>query len=168
MTSTDQGRNSSYGSVDLDFWSMIEANTGIACACLMTLKPLVSRLVPGASRRSMSSAPGHMLPRLSVHPPTIGSEPSRKNGVVKKQSWLTAQLARLDRSLPTVNEADGTGRRESVQEHGPVSEGCLPPIPLALLPTASRNRQVSHNSSLIPPIEQQADEGPLESPRFGK
>lgn len=146
---------------------MIEANTGIVCACIMTLKPLVSRLVPGASRKSISSNPGQMLPGFSIHPPTIGSEPSRKNGVVKKQSWLTAQLARLDRSLPTVNEADGIAQ-EGAQENGPISEGCLPPIPLALLSTVSRNRQVSHNSSLMPPVEQQADEGPLEPPRFGK
>lgn len=146
---------------------MIEANTGIACACVMTLKPLVSRLVPSQVRKSMSSHPGQMLPGLNVHPPTIGSEPSRKNGVVKKQSWLTAQLARLDRSLQTVNEDEGAVR-ETEEGNAPISEGCLPPIPLALLPTASRNRQVSHNSSLLAPIEQRADEGPLEPPRFGK
>lgn len=164
-----QGQHRSYGSVNLDFWSMIEANTGIACACVMTLKPLVSRLVPGQGRKkSMGSHPGQMLPGPHMHPPTIGSEPSRQNGVAKKQSWLTAQLARLDRSLQTVNEDEGPPR-EMAQADEPISERCLPTRPLpSLLPTASRIRQVSHNSSLVPPIEHRADEGPLESPRFGK
>lgn len=156
---------------------MVEANTGIVCACVMTMKPLLSRLVPGSTRKGESTqdplgAGGNN--NHSGHPPTIGSKPSRANTVVKKQSWFTAQLARLDRSLQTVNEADGAASAQ----HSPralEAGGRTPPLPrpptlpaVALflaIPSIGRN---SHHSSLSAPIEHEADEGPLGPVSYGR
>lgn len=167
---------------------MVEANTGIVCACVMTMKPLLSRLVPGSTRKGESTqdplGPGgagglnHNL-NHSGNPPTIGSKPSRANTVVKKQSWFTAQLARLDRSLQTVNEADGgaaSARPSPRTLESGRGGGCgTPPLPrpptlpaVALfleVPSIGRN---SHHSSLSAPIEQEADEGPLGPASYGR
>lgn len=77
------------------------------------------------------SNPDRLGPSLDhFRPPTIGSKPSRRHttdgigtgpkkvgGVLtKKLSWFTAQMARLDRSLATVNE--GHSRRGSSRGGG--------------------------------------------------
>lgn len=161
---------------------MVEVNTGIVCACVMTMKPLLSRLVPGSTRRGESTqdafGAGGAL-HHSVHPPTIGSKPSRAMTVVKKQSWFTAQLARLDRSLQTVNEAaasdaDHNNRSPRTLESGGGGGGTPrlprpPTLPAAALflevPSVGRN---SHHSSLSAPIEHEADEGPLGPASYGR
>ncbi|KAJ5759854.1 hypothetical protein N7520_007010 [Penicillium odoratum] len=40
-------RDPTYDNVGAASWSAVECNTGIICACLPTLKPLISKLVPG-------------------------------------------------------------------------------------------------------------------------
>lgn len=138
----------------MNFWSLVEADTGIVCACVMTMKPLLSRLAgsdgsrlgfftTGGKTRGAGgfganenndhddSRTDQLGPSLDLfRPPTIGSKPSRRhttggigtggtlvNGTLtKKLSWFTAQMARLDRSLTTVNE--GRSRRNSSRGGG--------------------------------------------------
>lgn len=173
-----------YDGLAIEFWSMVEVNTGIVCACVMTMKPLLSRLVPGSTRKGESTQDAFNGPlHHSVHPPTIGSKPSRAMTVVKKQSWFTAQLARLDRSLQTVNEADN---HQHQQQQGPRSHNRSPrtlesggggtsrlprppTLPAAALfldvPSVGRS---SRHSSLSAPIEHEADEGPLGPASYGR
>ncbi|KUI52694.1 hypothetical protein VP1G_00015 [Cytospora mali] len=139
-----------YTSVAVDYWSLIEVNTAIVCSCIMTLKPLLNRVIASSNGQDINAGAQPAAAQGLMHPPTIGSEPS-KRFVARKQSWLTVQMARMDKSLQTVNEAGDTGDEVNLRTLGP-------PPPLHL--TAARDRR-SHNSSVITPIEQHADEGPL-------
>ncbi|CAG8131748.1 unnamed protein product [Penicillium olsonii] len=48
-----------YDNVGAASWSAIECNTGIICACLPTLKPLIARLFPGMITTFSASRPTH-------------------------------------------------------------------------------------------------------------
>jgi hypothetical protein len=160
----------SYTGVDTIYWSLIEINTAIVCASIMTLKPLLNRMFAASTRQTTGTpedgAPGrHQHPHIPL--PTIGSRPSRKAQppLQTRQSWLTAQLAKLDKSLVTVNETRAPAdeevnlRRPETATDRSRSETELPPWPPIREP-AGRDR-LSHNSSIITPVEQRADEGPL-------
>ncbi|KAK0730970.1 hypothetical protein B0H67DRAFT_639413 [Lasiosphaeris hirsuta] len=43
---TQQSFDATYTSAKLIFWSTVEVNTSIACACIMTLKPLIQKWFP--------------------------------------------------------------------------------------------------------------------------
>ncbi|ROV93588.1 hypothetical protein VMCG_08070 [Cytospora schulzeri] len=156
-----------FTSVPLDYWTLIEVNTAIVCSCIMTLKPLLNRVLASSTRPNTQiqdhqpAAAAAAAAALGFAPPTIGSEPSRRKGsTARKQSWLSMQMARMDKSLQTVNEevnlrslgaAPGTGAWSSDRSKE------VPPLDSAA-PESSRR---SHNSSVVTPDEQQADDGPL-------
>ncbi|KAK4454220.1 hypothetical protein QBC34DRAFT_471045 [Podospora aff. communis PSN243] len=75
-----------YNGTNLTYWTVIEVNTAIVVACIMTLKPLVSRIFPVLldSRR-----PSVETSITSSDPPlTIGSKPSRNPlSPVRPESW---------------------------------------------------------------------------------
>ncbi|KAG8156309.1 hypothetical protein KVR01_013844 [Diaporthe batatas] len=168
------GPDYSYTGVDTIYWSLIEVNTAIVCASVMTLKPLFNRIF-AASTRQTTGTPEDGAAGPVGHPqhphiplPTIGSRPSRKAPppLQTRQSWLSAQLAKLDKSLQTVNETRAPAdeevnlrRPETATTPRSRSEMELPPWPPSREP-AGRDR-LSHNSSIITPVEQRADEGPL-------
>lgn len=181
LTATRRDSDWTYYSVTIDFWTLVEANTGIVCACVMTMKPLLSRFILGsnATRNKSDSNPDQLGPSIDLfHPPTIGSKPSRRNTQLnKKQSWFTAQLARLDRSLQTVNEAESEANNLNVVEMGGEGSGLkLPgrrPSVAAFLTVPMRAHlsipRLSHHSSIIEShMEHEADEGPLEPSRYAR
>ncbi|KAI5866743.1 hypothetical protein GGS23DRAFT_285424 [Durotheca rogersii] len=55
----DQGGDFSYENVEGSCWSITELCSGVICACLPTLRPLVSRWVPALSNRLHKSARGY-------------------------------------------------------------------------------------------------------------
>lgn len=143
----------------------------------MTMKPLLSRLAltrDGAD----GSNPDQLGPSLDLfHPPTIGSKPSRRSTQLlnKKQSWFTAQLARLDRSLQTVNEAEADGAPEAhpgVVEEGPPqrrrSSVAAAFLAVPLRAHLSIPRLCHHSSIITSHTEQEADEGPLQPARYAR
>lgn len=170
LATIKNGLDYSYTGVETIYWSLIEINTAIVCASIMTLKPLFNRIFAQSTRQTTGTpdeaAPGHHHHHIPL--PTIGSRPSRKAvpPIQTRQSWLTAQLAKLDKSLQTVTETRVAGndeeanlRRPETATAGSRSDTELPPWPPARDP-AGRDR-LSHNSSIITPVEQKADEGPL-------
>src|SRR3954470_21465576 len=40
-------KDGGYTGASLHFWTNVEVNTAISCACIMTLKPLVAHFFPG-------------------------------------------------------------------------------------------------------------------------
>lgn len=182
LTATRRDIDWTYYSVTIVFWTLVETNTGIVCACVMTMKPLLSRLIlsaNAATRHTSDSNPDQLGPSIDVfHPPTIGSKPSRRNTQLnKKQSWFTAQLARLDRSLQTVNEGESEANSPSVVEAGGEAGGLKPPrrrpSVAAFLTVPMRAHlsipRLSHHSSIIEShMEHEADEGPLEPARYAR
>lgn len=156
------------------------------------MKPLLSRLILGAhaatrNNNQSDSNPDQLGPSIDLfHPPTIGSKPSRRNTQLnKKQSWFTAQLARLDRSLQTVNEAESDAHNPSIVEPGGGGEGAgagggglkapprRRPSVTAFLTVPMRTHlsipRLSHHSSIIEShMEHEADEGPLEPARYAR
>lgn len=156
------------------------------------MKPLLSRLILGAhaatrNNNQSDSNPDQLGPSIDLfHPPTIGSKPSRRNTQLnKKQSWFTAQLARLDRSLQTVNEAESSDvHNPSIVEPGGgegigAGGGGLKAPPrrrpsvTAFLTVPMRTHlsipRLSHHSSIIEShMEHEADEGPLEPARYAR
>ncbi|KAJ5573841.1 Integral membrane protein [Penicillium hispanicum] len=75
--STDPTSDDNVGAAS---WSAIECNTGIICACLPTLKPLISRLMPG------------LLSTFSKNRGTYGSGPmsTRRSGNWHDESTFVA------------------------------------------------------------------------------
>ncbi|KAK0732010.1 hypothetical protein B0H67DRAFT_566439 [Lasiosphaeris hirsuta] len=65
-----------WAAVELSYLTAVEVNGAIVCACIMTLKPLVTKLFPGllGSRGSQNPAGSDNSHR---GPPTIGSKPSK-------------------------------------------------------------------------------------------
>lgn len=170
LATINNGLDYSYTGVETIYWSLIEINTAIVCASIMTLKPLFNRMFAQSTRQTTGTpdeaAPGH---HHHIPLPTIGSRPSRKAPppLQTRQSWLTAQLAKLDKSLQTVTETRAAAgdeevnlRRPETATAGSRSDTELPPWPPARAPAAGRDR-LSHNSSIITPVEHKADEGPL-------
>lgn len=175
LATIKDGLDYSYTGVETIYWSLIEINTAIVCASIMTLKPLFNRMFAQSSRQT-TGTPGEAGPGGHHHHqhiplPTIGSRPSRKTTapapLQTRQSWLSAQLAKLDKSLVTVTETRAAAgdeevnlRRPETATAGSRSDTELPPWPPARAPAAGRDR-LSHNSSIITPVEHKADEGPL-------
>lgn len=76
-----------YVAAELSYLTVVEVNGAIVCACVMTLKPLLSRFCP----RFLSSGGSGTLARSGPSargghggPPTIGSIPSRKGAINRK------------------------------------------------------------------------------------
>ncbi|KAB5575585.1 hypothetical protein GE09DRAFT_1215348 [Coniochaeta sp. 2T2.1] len=94
-----------YSNATLTYWTCIEVNTAIVCACVMTLKPLMNRYLPFLVRSRMSApsdALNHNHNSLGANLPrplTIGSRPVRRGGdhQAKRRSWLV---------LPDRNEGE--------------------------------------------------------------
>jgi hypothetical protein len=93
----------SYTSNAISYWSTIEPNTGIVCACVMTLKPLITRFVPSLADNNRLPGDAWNEPRdrrrpddQNSPPLTIGSRPIRKTpGSRLRESF--AILTRHDR-----------------------------------------------------------------------
>jgi hypothetical protein len=89
----------SYNSNDISYWTTIEPNTGIVCACVMTLKPLITRFVPALSDNGRLGGelnePQHNKKKsrksrgnaVQDRPLTIGSKPVRKPPGRLSQTW---------------------------------------------------------------------------------
>ncbi|KAB8068775.1 integral membrane protein [Aspergillus leporis] len=106
-----------YDNVGAASWSAIECNVGIICACLPTLRPLVSRVVP------------HLLSTLSTRNPSYvngplphGQAPTYWNGTGTVSTTITAlddleyghHVAEADRVLTLVPGTDIHGKEKLI------------------------------------------------------
>jgi hypothetical protein len=57
------------------YWTTIETNFAIICACVMTLRPLIAKLFPGLTEERLSSGDGEDC--IGGTPQTIGTKPMR-------------------------------------------------------------------------------------------
>ncbi|KAK3685183.1 hypothetical protein B0T22DRAFT_212693 [Podospora appendiculata] len=92
LVAENQRTDFTFDNVSIAYLTCIEVNAAIACACCMTLKPLLLKLFPRlwGSRSSKPARDVEALAAAGRRPPTIGSEPSRP--VQKKRgSWAVAQ-----------------------------------------------------------------------------
>lgn len=178
LAANDGDKDYTFTGVTVAYWSLIEVNTAIVVACIMTFRPLLTRVFASSARqksRTQVAALEHSDAAQSIRPPTIGSEPTRGRGVVaRKQSWLSVQLARMDRSLQTVNETGETETGETETrgtsdelDIGAVGAGMglwgadvnkqlTPPPPFAVVPDRR-----SYGSSVTMPVDE--NEGPSEA-----
>lgn len=187
LTALRVSKDWTYDSLAIDFWSLVEVNTSIVCACVMTMKPLLSRLAPGwSTRKGLESTQKDPMAHVNqggangandqYNPPTIGSKPSRAaTVVVKKQSWFTVQLARLDESpngrIMATTSSPGMLEAGWVSHHSrSTTAPSLPPLPQRCLFLDVPGRRNSyHSSTASAPIEHEADEGPLGPiPSYGR
>jgi hypothetical protein len=103
-----------FDNTTLTYWTCIEVNTAIVCACVMTLKPLISRYLPSLVRSRISRTSRHhsnavVNPAGQLRPLTIGSRPMRKAGQDKRRrSWLV---------LPDRVESDALMEVVEEEEH---------------------------------------------------
>ncbi|KAK3942513.1 hypothetical protein QBC46DRAFT_72177 [Diplogelasinospora grovesii] len=90
-----------YDNVAISYLTVIEVNAAIACACMMTLKPLISKIFPrlfwGTSSRPDSppkdvEAAAAAAAAAGGRPLTIGSKPSRAAQKRPSSSWTTRTL----------------------------------------------------------------------------
>ncbi|KAK0748356.1 hypothetical protein B0T21DRAFT_406881 [Apiosordaria backusii] len=90
-----QGYDATYTSASMIYWTCVEVNAAISCACLMTLKPLIQRLFP----RLLS--------------PNLGSKTQRENTSLQWIDPITGQPLRRDSRQSFIGLAAQLGRRGS-------------------------------------------------------
>ena len=93
--------------IGVAIWTLIEVNTAIVCACIMTLKPLIAKLFPNLldpRGMSLDTPPGAVVSQ-GGRPLTIGSKPFR----VIRESWLLVHDHRVDSDAPILRELRDAG-----------------------------------------------------------
>ena len=81
-----QNKDISYGGTNLTHWTVIEVHTAIVVCCLMTLKPLLTKLFPAWFDVESSDNETSVL--TGTAPLTIGSRPSRNPpSATKTETW---------------------------------------------------------------------------------
>ncbi|KAK4195884.1 hypothetical protein QBC40DRAFT_184766 [Triangularia verruculosa] len=115
-----QGYDATYSSAQMIYWTSVEVNAAICCACLMTLKPLIQRLFPRLLSPNSGSKTQRENTSLQWIDPITG-HPIRRDS---RQSFigLTAQLGRRgNRRLSDTSDKTSTKRKGSllpqVEEH---------------------------------------------------
>ncbi|KAK0714503.1 hypothetical protein B0H67DRAFT_214086 [Lasiosphaeris hirsuta] len=97
----------------LTYWTILEINTPIVVACIMTLKPLAARFFPRllseTGRRSGGDGEAGEGSEASSGPPlTIGSKPSRNPLVVREgEEWM---------EIPEGRDLEGGGEKGAARE----------------------------------------------------
>lgn len=115
-----------FDNVSIAYLTCIEVNAAIACACCMTIKPLMMRVFPmlwgsrsgSADVRDIEAAAGSGGNR---RPPTIGSKPSRVSAIEKRRnSWFGHMFhQRSNSNLQLLEEDDdevGASGKRSTKE----------------------------------------------------
>jgi hypothetical protein len=72
-------KDRTYYSATAAYWSSIEMNLGIVCACLPALKPLIVRIIPGFSTRGSSRGYEVGLSGRQTQDYGLGSRATRRN-----------------------------------------------------------------------------------------
>ncbi|KAK3325949.1 hypothetical protein B0H66DRAFT_580695 [Apodospora peruviana] len=111
-----------FDNVSISYLTCIEVNAAIACACCMTLKPLVMRVFPrlwgsrsDSARRDVEAAAAAAAAAVAGGrrgPPTIGSKPSRLTQQQQQHqhhSWFgAAHHTKSDSNLQLLDEEEGS------------------------------------------------------------
>ena len=95
-----------YNTTPVFYWTVVETNAAIVCACAMTLRPLLSRWWPKMFSPHPYTSQGDS-PRPHDAPPTIGQLPSRQTAgsksfgstdktLAQSSSWTTTVASRND------------------------------------------------------------------------
>jgi hypothetical protein len=95
------------------YWTTVEVNFSIICACVMTLKPLIVKLFPGFVEVRLSSSDRDQSWELSTshNPPTIGTKSVRTPG--RTQDTLASGLWSIDEETSVIGEAHQARGRNS-------------------------------------------------------
>jgi len=125
-----------YTSAPLIYWTVVEVNSAISCACIMTLKPLIQRVFP----RLLSPEQDHRDPTLPWITPI-------NNDDVESHCDAASQASRAND--PTDSIADPTSGPDSSHRHSSRR---------SLLPERTRKRE-SGNSSGLPHTEESRVDG---------
>ena len=91
LNATGNSMDASYDNVSTAYWTCVETNITVVIACVMTLKPLVSRAFPSLFRESSNSyvrQPSDPQARVL----TIGSRPVRAYNASLEDGDLEAGL----------------------------------------------------------------------------
>lgn len=94
-------------------WSAIECNTGIICACLPTLRPLISRFVPHLlSSFSTSTEPYSNTPLSHAQAPSYWNGTGTVMTTISRGDDLEYGREHPERMLTLVSESDFDGKRK--------------------------------------------------------
>jgi hypothetical protein len=80
-----------YYSATAAYWSSIEMNLGIVCACLPALKPLIVKIIPGFSTRGSSRGYEIGLSGRQTQDYGLGSRATRRNTRIAAMELTTTQ-----------------------------------------------------------------------------
>jgi hypothetical protein len=69
----------SWDNIAISYWTSVEINFAIICACVMTLKPLITKIAPNLIDEGLrpSDLEGDQRTASGGHPPTIGTKAVR-------------------------------------------------------------------------------------------
>jgi len=98
------------------YWTTVEVNFSIICACVMTLKPLIVKFFPGLVEVRLSSSDRDQSWELSMsrNPPTIGTKSVRTPR--RNEATLASGLSSIDEDTSVIGEAHQDRGRNSHRE----------------------------------------------------
>ncbi|PKY03937.1 integral membrane protein [Aspergillus campestris IBT 28561] len=103
-----------YDNVGAAAWSAIECNVGIICACLPTLRPLISRVVPHllSSFSTSTETPYSNTPLSHAQPPSYWNGTGTVMTTISRGDDLEYGREHSERMLTLVSESDFDGKRK--------------------------------------------------------
>lgn len=94
-------------------WSAIECNVGIICACMPTLRPLISRFVPHLlSSFSTNTEPYSNTPLSQAQAPSYWNGTGTVMTTISRGDDLEYGREHSERMLTLVSESDFDGKRK--------------------------------------------------------
>ncbi len=95
----DPGIDFTYSSVPVLYWTLVETNAAIVCACLMTLRPLLCRWLPKVFAPYPNSDQSDLVVDQS-EAADLRSTPSRQplgsKSVVTSKTWTTTVMSKAE------------------------------------------------------------------------
>jgi hypothetical protein len=80
------------------YWTTIEVNSAIMCACVMTLKPLNVKVFPGLVEVRLSSSEDLSMD-WNNNPPTIGTKSTRTPQSTPQDTWVQGNLTSIEEDV---------------------------------------------------------------------
>jgi hypothetical protein len=118
LTAESKHVDFTFDNVGISYWTCIEVNAAIACACMVTLKPLAMRMFPRLLGAGMDESPRDSAVPIAHdgRPLTIGSRPSRHTKTGISSPWYMGSTRPLDDRVPILEEEAEVYRGKSLDD----------------------------------------------------
>lgn len=151
-----QGGDQTYENIEGSSWSITELCSGVICACLPTLRPLVSKCVPTLSRRLHKSSGGYRI-YSDTAPSEVekrGKHTRSSSGATDYQPTVSGVTSPFYPVMPSIHKTASVPR-PSRSRHGTADDAYELDILRPRGPGARRFSRGSCIREICPPVDSQ-------------